>query len=161
MEISQTGAFISRQIQKRAIEDDKYFLTVLRYIHQNPIKAKLCKRIDDYKLSSYNDYINPKEGQVTDIDFALGMLSKDEFIRFHSEKNYDECLEIEENDFRLNDEEAKVIIFKVSKCKSVADFQALEIKKRDKYIKKLKEKDLSIRQISRLTGISFGIVRKV
>ena len=58
------------------------------------------------------------------------------------------------------DEQAQKIIAKISKCKNVAEFQKLDIKSRDKYLKKLREKGLSIRQISRMTGVSFNVVRK-
>jgi predicted transposase YdaD len=68
---------------------------------------------------------------------------------------------IDERDFRLSDIDAKRVIQKISKCENATEFQALEKKQRDKYIKRLKEKGLSIRQISRLTGISFAIVRKL
>lgn len=60
----------------------------------------------------------------------------------------------------IDDEQAKRIIEKVSKCKNVAEFQTLSISNRDKYLKKLRESGLSIRQISTLTGVSFNIVRK-
>ena len=62
---------------------------------------------------------------------------------------------------RVTDEQARQIIKRITKCESAADFQTLDISKRDKFIKKFKEKGLSIRQISRLTGVSFGIVRKI
>ena len=61
---------------------------------------------------------------------------------------------------KVTDEQAKKIIEKVSKCKNVAEFQTLDVKTRDKCLKKLRESGLSIRQISRLTGVSFNIVRK-
>ena len=37
----------------------------------------------------------------------------------------------------------------------------LDINKRDKFITQLKEKGLSIRQICRLTGVSFSVIRKL
>ncbi len=58
----------------------------------------------------------------------------------------------------FEDEEAKRVIDKISKCKSTAVFQALETSKRNLCIKKLHKNGLSIRQISRLTGISKKIV---
>ena len=58
----------------------------------------------------------------------------------------------------FEDEEAKRVIDKISKCKSAASFQALETSKRNLCIKKLHKNGLSIRQISRLTGISKKIV---
>ncbi len=152
------GHLFQDRFKSEPIEDDAYFLTVLRYIHQNPIKSGLCKKIGEYKFSSYNEYtIKP---YVVDNEFCFEIVDRDEFIIFNNQNNSDICLDIEENNFRLTDEEAKIIIQKISKCKSVTDFQNLSIDKRDKYLKVLREKGLSIRQISRLTGISFNVVRK-
>jgi putative transposase len=38
------------------IEDEKYLLSAIRYVHNNPVKAGICK-IQDYKWSSYRFYI--------------------------------------------------------------------------------------------------------
>ena len=43
---------------------------------------------------------------------------------------------------------------------STSDFQGIDPKRRDKLLRKLKDRGLSIRQISRLTGISKGIVER-
>lgn len=48
-----------------------------------------------------------------------------------------------------------------AKCNNVAEFQNLDLKTRDKCLKKFKEKGVSIRQISRLTGISYYVVQKI
>lgn len=154
------GHLFQDRFKSEPVEDDAYFLTVIRYIHQNPIKSGIAKNIGNYLFSSYNDYIEENK-DIVDIDFALSMMKKDEFVSFNNEKNDDNCLDIDAKDFRINDIDAKKIIKKVSKCDSVTEFQQLEQKKRDEYIKKLKDKGLSIRQISRLTGISFSIVRKL
>ena len=61
---------------------------------------------------------------------------------------------------RVTDEQARALIKRVSKCESVAEFQALDIPARDKYLRILRDEGLSIRQLSRLTGVSFNIVRK-
>ena len=53
----------------------------------------------------------------------------------------------------------RALILKIAKC-SVVDFQNLDLSKRDKYLKKLREKGVSIRQLSRLTGVSIGVIRK-
>ena len=154
------GHLFQDRFKSEPVEDDSYFMTVLRYIHQNPIKAGIVDTVDKYQFSSYNDYIS-EESEVVDLDFALSLMKKEEFISFNNEKNDDNCLNIDEKDFRINDIDAKKIIKKISKCDSATEFQQLEQKKRDEYIKKLKDKGLSIRQISRLTGISKGIVEKI
>jgi len=42
------------------IESDSYLLQVSRYIHLNPIEARLCKNPYDYIWSSYRSYVNEK-----------------------------------------------------------------------------------------------------
>lgn len=154
------GHLFQDRYKSEPIEDDSYFLTVLRYIHQNPIKAGIVKSIDDYRFSSYNDYIE-EDSYIVDLDFAFSLMKKDEFIAFNKEKNDDICLDIDPKEFRINDSDARKIIKKVSKCDNATEFQELPQEKRDKFIRKLKEKGLSIRQISRLTGISKGIVERI
>ena len=158
---SRGGHLFQDRYKSEPVETDEYFLAVLRYIHQNPVKAALSKTVDEYSWSSYHEYINPKKDQLTDTDFTLEMIGKDEFIKFNNQMNDDKCLELEDFKFRLTDEQAKKIIVKISKCKSASEFQELDIIKRDRFIKAFKENDLSVRQISRLTGINFGIVRRI
>ena len=154
----RNGHLFQDSFKIEAVEDDSYFLTVVRYIHQNPLKAGVCKSIDGYNFSSYNEYV--KKADLVDTDFCLGIIDKEQFVEFNNEYNEDDCLEIEKDNFRLTDDEAREIIFKISKCRTINQFQNLKIDKRDKYLKLLRNNGLSIRQISRLTGIGFNIVRK-
>jgi hypothetical protein len=57
------------------VENDKYFLTVLRYIYQNPIKAKIVDSLTKYPWSGYNEYFGKNE--VCDINFVLSLFSDD------------------------------------------------------------------------------------
>ncbi len=154
----RSGHLFQDRFKSEPVDDDDYFLTVLRYIHQNPVKAGLCKNIADYQYSSYSEYL--KESNLVDTDFCLDIISQEQFVEFNNEYNDDACLDLEENNFRLTDEEAKNIIRKISKCKNAAEFQSLDLTKRDKYLKICRDRGISIRQLSRLTGISFNIVRK-
>ena len=154
----RSGHLFQDRFKSEPVEDDAYFFSVIRYIHQNPIKAGLSKSIDEYKFSSYNEYIN--KPFMVDIDFCLGIVDKEQFVEFNNEYNQNICLEIEEDNFRLTDDEAREVIRKISKCKTIIEFQNLSLDKRDKYLKALRNQGLSIRQISRLTGIGFNIVRK-
>ena len=89
------------------------------------------------------------------------MISEKGFIEFNSEFNEDKCLDIDDFVFRVSDEDAKKIIKKIVGCENTTELQLFNQKDRDKFIKKLKCKGLSIRQISRLTGVSKGIVEKI
>ena len=154
----RNGHLFQDRFKSEVVEDDSYFLTVIRYIHRNPIKAGTTKNIDGYKYSSYNEYI--KEPIMVDTDFCFKIIDREQFVDFNKEDTKDVCLEIEGDSFRLTDDEAKEVIYKISNCKTITEFQNLTIDKRDKYLKILRNQGLSIRQISRLTGIGFNIVRK-
>ncbi len=154
------GHLFQDRFKSEPIDDEKYLLTVLRYIHQNPIKANIVKNIDEYIYSSYNDYIKGKSSLVN-TDFVSEMLPEEYFIEFHNEINEDRCLDIDIKSYRLNDSDAKKIIEKITRCKTLTEFQSLSTEKRDRYIKTIKDKGISIRQINRLTGISKSIIEKI
>ena len=46
-------------------------------------------------------------------------------------------------------------------CNNMSELQLLEITRRDECIKELRKHGLSIRQISRLTDISKGVIEKI
>ena len=155
----RAGHLFQDRFKSEPVDDDAYFATVVRYIHQNPIKAGLSKCLSDYKFSSYNTFFNNSD--LIDKDFVFEIIPKEVFEQFHNETTNDKCLDNEESSIiRVTDEQAQKIIYKYSKCSSPTEFQKIALKQREKYLIKFRENGLSIRQISRLTGVSFGIVRK-
>jgi transposase len=48
----------------------------------------------------------------------------------------------------------------ISRCGNATEFQKLPVRERDTALRKLLDAGVSIRQASRITGVSFGIVRK-
>lgn len=156
----RAGHLFQDRFKSEPIEDDSYFLTVLRYIHQNPIKAGICKTVAAYENSSYNEFF--RNYDLIDSEFVFQIIAKEDFATFNNKKVLDSCLDVEDKPkIKVTDEQAKKIIEKISRCKNVADFQALDIKTRDKCLRLFKEKGVSIRQISRLTGMSYYIIQKV
>lgn len=155
----RVGHLFQDRFKSEPVEDDAYFLTVLRYIHQNPVKAKLCAAPGDYPYSSYIEYLH--KSSTVDTDMALNMLSKDAFINYHKQVNADSCLEINTaKRCAVTDEQARAIIEKYSRCHTVVAFQSLDVSKKERYIKKIHEKGVSIRQLSRLTGTPKGIIER-
>lgn len=158
----RVGHLFQDRFKSEPVQDQKYFNTVLIYIHRNPVKANICEFPKEYIHSSYHEYVD--KADIVDTDFVLRRWSIEEFIQNNDRELPGECkcLDVTENSIiRVTDEAAKIIIKKISKCESTAEFQNLEFKQRDKFLKKLKEKGLSIRQISRLTGVSYYTIQKV
>ena len=153
------GHLFQDRFKSEPVNDDVYFLTVLRYIHQNPVKAKLCAKVEDYPFSSFAEYLN--ESAIVDTEFALGMIDRKDFVDFSNAPNSDACLEFTEPSRRaVTDMQAHDIVRKISHCSSVTEFQNLEAGKKERYIKKIYDRGVSIRQLSRLTGTTKGMVEK-
>jgi uncharacterized protein (UPF0128 family) len=80
------------------------------------------------------------------------------FEKFNKEENNKKCLDYHEK-IVIDDKEATEIIKNKANILNLIDLQNFQKEKRNEIIKQLKAEGLSIRQISRLTGISFGIIR--
>jgi len=97
---NRIGHLFQDRFKSEAIVDEQQFLTTLRYILQNPVKAKLCKKPDNYNWGSWNDYIS--RSGLTDTDFALQMFSMntdsqiEEFNKFIGIETNEECLDFDE-----------------------------------------------------------------
>lgn len=160
----RTGHLFQDRFKSEAVEDDRYFLAVLRYIHQNPIKAGMVKYAADYPWSSYSEFEG--ESSNLDTDFVLGLFDNDRekavemFKNFHKQIKNDDCLDVDGYK-RMKDDEAVEIIKRVCRVSHCQEVQRLEEEKRNQYLSLLKREGLSTRQIARLTGISRVIILKV
>jgi len=162
LKYQRIGNLFQDRFKSEPVDDESYLLTVVRYIHQNPLKVGSDIQ---YKWSSYKEYTG--EAQLIETNVVLTILSEDKgravkrFIEYNSETNKEKCLDIEEKQ-RITDQEAMNIIKEVCNLKYATEIQNFDPLKRDKCLKEIKEKySLSIRQIERLTGINRGIVSRV
>jgi putative transposase len=56
------GSLFQEHTKSKCIDTDAYLLSLLTYIHQNPVRARLAKRLEDWKYSSYRDYLGLLDG---------------------------------------------------------------------------------------------------
>lgn len=159
----RSGHLFQDRYKSETVENDEYLYTVIRYIHQNPVKAGLSG-LADYKWSSYNNYIN-KHG-IIDTEFFLGMFGneKEEAIKryegYMKQTNEDKCLEMEEQ-IKLTDEKARESIKEIGSLINISDIQKIDVESRNRILRKVKEiKGISIFQIHRVTGINRNAIIK-
>jgi len=158
----RSGHLFQDRYKSEVVESDEYILSVLRYIHQNPITAGLEQEISRYKWSSYNEYVGVTK--IVDTGFVLGMFSenekiaKAEFSRYMAESD-DSRISLEE-DKRLTDSEAREKLQR-NIDKTFAEVQQLSKEKRDELLRRMKDiEGVSIRQISRITGFTINVVAR-
>ncbi len=85
------------------MEDDAYFLAALRYIYQNPIKAGICKRPEDYPWSSY--YPTSPYRSLVDWEKLFALILPEEFSAFLNQNSEIPFLDAG-TEGRLTDQEA-------------------------------------------------------
>ena len=87
----RTGHVFENRYKSLLVMDDAYLLSLLRYIHQNPVQAKICQRIQDYPWSSDRFYRRNEGDHLVDIDLILERFSVNRahavaaYIRFMDE----------------------------------------------------------------------------
>ena len=149
----RTGGIFQGRFKSIPVNDDGYFISVIRYIHQNPVKAKIVKSCADYKFSSYNAYL--KNPGIVNVDFATELIGINEFKRIHKKICNEQHLDISDySSVRLSDSKAKQIIEIRTGCKSQEEFLRLSTPVQREYVEKLRKEGISVRQIIRYTGVS-------
>lgn len=60
-ENKRVGYVFRDRFYLQEILDERQLFNCLRYIHNNPVKAKIVNKMDDYKYSSYNEFLKDKK----------------------------------------------------------------------------------------------------
>ncbi len=156
----RTGHLFQDRFKSEVIDSERYLIAALRYILRNPVKAGMCKRPEDYKYSSGREYLRGGDG-ITDTEFVFSLIEPPALAEFISVCSDDRFLEIEEKaPVRRTDDRAKTMILDEFGTFSPAVGKPGE--RNDLYdsIRKLIRGGISIRQLSRLTGISKKVIEK-
>ena len=82
---ARTGSLFQQRTKSKLVKDDhnNYPLTAFNYIHQNPLKAGLVNKLEDWRFSSYNDYAGKKTLQLCKKELATELvnLKLDTFVK--------------------------------------------------------------------------------
>ena len=150
----RVGHLFQNRFKSKCVENDIYFKSLIRYIHQNPEKAGICKT-DNYKWSSYREYTTFKN--IVDCDYAINIFNSiNDFVLFNlnNTNNYEEDIEFEFLN-SITDDVAIQIIKDKLKINDIKDISTYNVKLRNDLIKRIKSiKGLSREQICRILSIS-------
>lgn len=164
MKYERCGHLFQERFKSENVENSAYFLTVLRYIHQNPLKAGLAKDVFESKWTSINEYI--RKVNIVDIDFGLSLFSLDRskaiqlFNEYMEQSNNDQCLD-DQAKVRMSDSEVREYLYKLGITNS-SILQQMDKENRDATLVMLKGLNgVTVRQLSRITGISKSVIQRV
>lgn len=156
------GYLFQGRFKSQPVDDDAFLLAAFRYIHLNPVKIGLS--IDSW--TSYRDYLEASD--VIDTDLILSLIAPrvddraTRLARFFdaTPQLTDPAVLGDTQVDRSDDARAIDLIKDVGQLDSCPQLAQLDKARRDDIIARLKAAGLTIRQISRLTGINRGIVQK-
>jgi len=73
----RSGHLFQGRYKSFIVDKEGYLLELGRYIHLNPVSAGIVQRADDYKWSSYKEYVEGNAKQkITDTEDTLYLFSK-------------------------------------------------------------------------------------
>lgn len=165
-----TGHLFQDRFRSETVETDGYLVRVIRYIHQNPVKAGIVKNAAGWRWSSCHIYYDDGKdaNKLLDDEFVLWRFSDDltvakkRFREFNEINKNDECLDDRLNERkRLSDEEARLEIKKLIGVLEIAQVKSMPKLGRDDVLRKVKKVDgLSQRQAARIIGVSASHIFK-
>lgn len=136
------------------IEDDRYFLSALRYIHANPEVAGMCE-VGEYEWSSYWDYSNRRRSSFVETEFALSIIG--EGMSF---KEFSECGKTRANPHsgstlhgHLRTDELMRIALELLGRDTLVILKSMKPCQRAPHLSALLEAGFSVAEIVRVTGL--------
>ena len=161
MKNGRTGYVFNDRFHSESIENIKYLMTCIRYIHQNPIKAGICNKTYEYKFSSIHSYRNKKGNylDLVDIKPVLKHCDSIDFAKWNEEINYDRCLDIMNN--KMSDEEVTRILYKIMNVQTKKEYLKKSEAEKVYAIFKLIDLSIPLQQLSRVTGFYYNKLQKM
>lgn len=145
------GHLYQDRFSSEPVEDERYLLAVVRYIHNNPQKAGICLR-NFYRWSSIHAY-NGLPDSVTTTKLVLQVAGGlDNFFTLSSSDEEVECLDIDPKK-HSSDQNYLDAIRKEFQLSNGIEVQNLNEKQKKTVVRFLYENGASLKTMERLTGI--------
>jgi REP element-mobilizing transposase RayT len=155
------GPVFQDRFRSEPVNDDAYFFTLLRYIHQNPIKAGMVEEVDQFVWSSWREFERGAFICSTQPVVSRMPLEDLRALVFEPLPKTTVILDIDNDKRRKSDEDVCQFLIEEFGLRHVQDILLLSKERQKDAIRLVRDYGASIRQIERLTGISFSIISRV
>ena len=159
------GHLFQNRFKSEPVNDEAYFLTLLRHIHQNPVAGNLCRRVKDYAWSSWCEYTSVPHRMIAicSIHQVLALFPLKELIEQVNTPLPKDTQVLEFERYRGAVPDIEVIAFLKSTYHigTPKDIQHFPKEQRCEILIAAKDFGASIRQLSRLTAISIYSISQV
>jgi len=138
---------------------------LLRYIHQNPLKAGIVENINAYPWSSWTEY-SPRgcPASFCSTRAVFARIGQADLVELINTPIVDDgqIMDIDtEGNKSISDGDVKAFLQMSHGIANPLMVQILEKTRRNEVLRYALSFGAGVRQLSRLTGISFGVVQKL
>lgn len=94
----KVGHLFQGRYKAKIVKDEQYLLELVRYIHNNPVNAKLVKDPADYRWSSHNSYSGKSVLRWLTTNFIMKIIDKkypssgNQYLEFMQNENHHEAV---------------------------------------------------------------------
>lgn len=160
----RVGHVFQDRFKSETVTSDAHLINVVRYVHNNPVKAKMVDTLNDYEWSSYKLYLfNPHTAGMK-LTWELFQQDVARFKSFHLIEDHQEYLEIKEDQQKFRVSQAEADIQEICRANGIEDEKMLpdhpEVMR--EIVEMLMDGSaLSGRQIAGLLGIAESRLRRI
>ena len=153
LKYERSGHLFQDRFKSEPVNDMGYFVTLLRYIHQNPIAAGIASSVDAYTWSSWCEYDDAKPCAlpVCTTQHVYSRISKDNLTALVNDP-LPKALNIldfdNETAVRVSDEKVRDYLHTICNDDNLTNIQHYPKDRRNEVIRMVKDYGASIRQIS-------------
>ena len=163
---SRDGHLFRERFKSEPVNDMAYFVTLLRYIHQNPVKAGIVNSVRDYEFCSWREYEDKNSTlfPLCDTQTVLNRMSFDDLNDLVNAPLTDDvsCIEIENvSKGRPSDDQVMGLIKERTGAMNSNAFMQLPDDIKRPVLMELKGRGASLRQLERLTGIGKSAIYRL
>ena len=159
------GPLFGGRFASVCVETDEQLMTVVRYIHRNPVHHEEAALCGSYRWSSFGEYVAGSPA-LCELGFVLALFGDIEsFTAFHGEAGEGERHLDVDTLGRMGDEEARwranAALAAAGIAATARDVGRLPRRLRDEALMCIKRAvGCSLRQIQRLTAIAYSAIRE-
>ncbi|WP_251197356.1 transposase [Anaerotardibacter muris] len=158
----RVGILFQGRFKSEPVDSDEYLRTVLRYIHQNPVKAGITSSCS-YRWSSYNAYLSHSDSLRAMQSWVIDLFGDIRaFVQFHNKFDHHDLHEIEKRQRKSSvfDSVTKSANLLLAPA-SITDVRGMKKHDRDAALLSLVRAGMTMRQVEKLTGISRSLISRI
>ena len=162
----RVGHLFQERFKSQPVNDFTYFVTLIRYIHQNPLKASIVDSVDDYVWSSWQEYNGTTLPGFCSTSVVLERIA---FADLKSlvdtpltEEDASQFIDVDVHPTKsaYTDEEIWQLLSALCGASNATQFQALPRPQQKQHLFSAHEEGVGPRTLSRLTGVPYSIVQR-